>query len=29
MGKYLYGARGTPSTWSSIRGAHRIGEVGK
>jgi len=29
MGKYLYGARGTPGTGSSIGGAHTIREVGK
>jgi len=29
MGKYLYGAGGTPGTRSSIEGAHTIGEAGK
>jgi len=29
MGKYLYGARGTPGTGSSIGGAHTIREANK
>jgi len=29
MGKYFYGARGTPGTGSSIGGAHTIGEASK